>query len=96
MLNARYCTGDTIVLKARTRGSVQPKGTGQILTVLPITYGLARYRVRLNGENFDRNIDEDDIDTEASTARVIEVNRSSAHQKTGSSWIDLSALKTRK
>ncbi|MFK0383269.1 cold-shock protein [Agrobacterium sp. NPDC090273] len=96
MPNVRYHTGDTIVLKARTRGSVQPKGTGQILAVLPITYGLARYRVRLNGENFDRNIDEDDIDTEASTARVIEVNRASAHQKAGSSWIDLSALKTRK
>lgn len=93
MLNVHYRTGDTIVLKARTRGSVQPKGTGQILAVLPITYGVARYRVRLNGENFDRNIDADDIDT--STAHVIEVARASVHPKTGKSWIDLSVLKTR-
>jgi hypothetical protein len=62
MPRVQYHSGDTICLKTRMRGSVQPQGIGRIVTSLPEMHGAIRYRVRLQGENFDRTISEDDID----------------------------------
>lgn len=68
MSEIRYSPGDTIVLKKREPGSIQPKGSGQIISVLPDVQRSACYRVRLLNENFDRSIGEDDIDAAASSA----------------------------
>ncbi|MGV1794553.1 hypothetical protein [Rhizobium sp. A37_96] len=56
------------MLKKREAGSIQPKGSGQIIAVLPDIQRSARYRVRLLNENFDRSIGGDDIDTASSSA----------------------------
>lgn len=95
----QYHSGDTICLKTRMRGSIQPQGTGRIVTSLPETQGAIRYRVRLQGENFDRTISEDDIDrTQHHAPATTETDNTEAtdQKTTGSSWIDLSAVRTRK
>lgn|SRR5690606_35097434 len=93
-----YRCGDTVVLKSRARGSVQPHGTGEIVAVLPETQGVIRYRVRIEGENFDRSIGQDDIDNDASSNGTpkSKTTTTTSHDDTGSSWIDLSAVRTKK
>lgn len=95
MPEIRYSPKDTVVLKPRTRGEPS-RGTGIIVAVLPETQGSVRYRVRLQNENFDRSIGYDDIDAEASSSSHKLDARSAASRKAGSSWIDLSAIRTRK
>ena len=97
MLHFGYRPGDQIVLKPRTRGSLQPQETARIVSLQPETRGPMRYRVRVQGEQFDRSIGEDDIDTEAATnaTAVTETNNAST-RKAGSSWIDMSRLRTKK
>jgi hypothetical protein len=96
MHEIQYRPGDSIVLKHRSLGSIEPRGSGQIVAVLPETRGAVRYRVRLNNENFDRNIGHDDIDAEASIIHRPDSNTASARDKGGSSWIDLSIIKAKK
>lgn len=95
MLEVRYRPGDLIVLKARTRGSVQPQETARIIALQPETRGPVRYRVRLQGEHFDRSIGMDDIDTDASATAVPDEAGVSS-RKPGSSWIDMSRLRAKK
>ena len=97
MLHFGYRPGDLIVLKPRTRGSLQPQETARIVSLQPETRGPMRYRVRVQGEQFDRSIGEDDIDTEAATnaTAVTETNNAST-RKAGSSWIDMSRLRSKK
>lgn len=91
-----YRPGDLIVLKRRSPGSIEPKGSGQIIAVLPETLGRVRYRVRLNNENFDRSIEQDDIDAEASTVNRTVSTTASTRNTGGSNWIDLSIIKAKK
>ncbi len=97
MLYLGYRPGDQIVLKPRTRGSLQPQETARIVALQPETRGPMRYRVRVQGEQFDRSIGKDDIDTEASTTAtaVSEANNAST-RKAGSSWIDMSRLRSKR
>lgn len=91
----RYQPGDTFTLRPRALGSVDPKGTGNIVALLPETQGSIRYRVRLEGETYDRNISEDDIDV-ASSAAPSAAAGDSKPARLGSSWISSIAIKTRK
>ncbi|MCX8999611.1 cold-shock protein [Rhizobiaceae bacterium BDR2-2] len=91
----RYRSGDTIVLKSRVLGSIQPQGSGRIMSALPEAQGLVRYRVRFEHENFDRSISQDDIDTTASSPRTREPQGASPRDGT-SSWINPNAIRTRK
>lgn len=95
MPEIRYRSGDTIVLKSRALGSIEPKGAGRIISLLPETQGSVRYRVRLQNENFDRSIAQDDIDAKASPARKPN-GRNTAFHEAGSSWVDPNAIRTRK
>lgn len=95
MAAVRYCSGDMIVLKSRTLGSAQSQGKGQVVALMPEAQGSVRYRVRLQGENFDRSIGEDDIDAEASITRKSDP-KSVSPRKPGSSWIDLSIIRAKK
>ncbi len=90
----RYRSGDLIVLKARVLGSAQPEGTGQIMSALPETDGSARYRVRFQGENFERCVGQDEIDVIVASPRPRE-----AHSGDGSpqsTWIKSSTIRVRK
>jgi len=95
MAAVRYRSGDMIVLKSRTLGGAQSQGQGHVVALMPETQGAVRYRVRLQGENFDRSISEDDIDTQASATREPDT-KSVAPRQSGSSWIDLSSIRTKK
>ena len=95
MAAIRYNTGETIVLKARSLGGMQPQGAGRIVAVLPETRGAVCYRVRFANENFDRNIAEDDIDVSASSARDPQRQGTVSHE-TGTRWINSNSIKTRK
>lgn len=96
MPKTHYRNGDIICLKPRMRGSIQPQGTGHIIASLPETHGVTTYRVRLEGENFDRTISEDDIDSTQHHAAAETTTEDTDVKTMGSSWIDLSAVKTRK
>lgn len=97
MLHFGYRPGDLIVLKPRTRGSLQPQETARIVSLQPETRGPMRYRVRVQGEQFDRSIGEDDIDADASTTAPVSGEAGAASpRKAGSSWIDMSRLRTKK
>lgn len=96
MRKIHYRSGDTIVLKARVLGGVQPEGSGRITSVLPETQGSSpRYRVRFQNENFERNIAQDEIDPDASTARMQDVQNAAPRGAT-SSWINPNTIRTRK
>jgi len=96
MLKVPYRCGDKIVLKMRTRGSVQPHGTGEVVAVLPENQGVIRYRIRIDGENFDRSIGQDDIDNDASSRGTPKSKTPTSRGDTNASWIDLTAVRTKK
>ncbi len=91
----QYRPGDTVILKARVLGSTQPQGTGRIISQLPETSGSLRYRVQFSSENFERSIEQDDIDTVVSAATVHRPHRASDNGGIGS-WVKTNAIRTRK
>lgn len=93
----RYGVGDHVVLKAQGVGAKRPQGEGKIVFVQPESQsgGPPRYRIRLIGENFDRSIGEDDIDTSVSQSKQQQV-KSSGDRKPGSGWINSSSMKINK
>jgi hypothetical protein len=92
---SRYQPGDSFTLRPRALGSAGPNGAGNIVAVLPETQGAIRYRVRLEGETYDRNISEDDIDVASSAEPRSEDGRTEP-MRLGSSWINSIAIKTKK
>jgi hypothetical protein len=95
MSDTRYRPGDAIALRPRTLGGLEPQRMGRIVSVLPETRGSICYRVRFQNENFDRSVSQDDIDPTASTPRDAD-NKSAVNEKSGSSWINLNSIKTKK
>lgn len=91
----RFQSGDRFTLRPNTLGSGLIRGTGNIVALLPVTQGSIRYRVRLEGETHDRTISEDDIDIASSAQPDLEAGRDEA-SRLGTSWINSSAIKTRK
>ena len=92
MAKVLYQPGDTIILKVRV-----PEGSGRVVSVFPETQGSPpRYRVRFQNENFERNIAQDEIDTDASIARMRDVPNTAPVGTTSSSWINSNAIRTKK
>ena len=95
MQAVRYQTGDLVVLRPRTLDSVAQSVSARIVACQPETRGAIRYRIRLEGENFDRTVGSHDIDTLASPPS----GKSAAEpqsRRPASSWINTSAIRTRK
>ncbi|TCL64623.1 cold-shock protein [Rhizobium sp. BK251] len=89
-----YSVGDSVFLKTGGLRSPKSERPCRILSVLPETYGMAQYRIRFDDENCERRITEAEIDNELSTATgKKERSRPAASV---SSWINPSAIKTRK
>ena len=91
----QYRPGDTVVLKARVLGSTQPEGSGRIVSQLPEANGLLRYRVRFSSENFERSIEQDEIDTVVSASPAARSHRVADNGGSGS-WVKSNTIRTRK
>ncbi len=97
MSEVRYAPDDMVVLHARTFQGVSQQVTVRIVNCQPVsTSGAVRYRVRIPGENFDRTIGRDDIDALASPGSSAVASEQTSRPKTGSSWINAAAIRTRK
>jgi hypothetical protein len=89
----RYNVGDTVVLKSGALRSRQTEIQCRIDSVLPDAYGLAQYRVRLEGEGCDRRITQEDIRHEASSASR---EQASAPALAGGSWVNSNTIKIKR
>ncbi len=94
MANNHYKPGDSIVVRSGIQKSAQPKGSGEIIAVMPETRGVVSYRVRFQFENFERNVTQDEIDFDASIRARDESD--SATEKQSSAWIKPNAIRVRK
>lgn len=89
-----YKTGSTIVLKSTVSGDPASQRSARIVAAMPETQGSRRYRIRLDGENFDRTVSQDDIDVAAS-ANQTPVAVATQVSKPGG-WINHDLVRTRK
>ncbi|MDQ1185569.1 MULTISPECIES: hypothetical protein [Agrobacterium] len=90
-----YKTGNVIVLKSRTNGDPTSQQSARIIAAMPeTTQGSRRYRIRLDGENFDRTVSQDDIDL-AATAKQKPDTAATKVSKPGG-WINHDLVRTRK
>lgn len=97
MTEVRYNPDDMVVLRARTFQGVQQQVAVRIVACQPTTTrGAVRYRVRLPSENFDRTVGVEDIEALASAAHAPRAQDVLTRPKTGSSWINTTAIRTRK
>lgn len=63
-----YAIGDHVVLKAGLSRAATGERTCRIVGLLPADHGEVQYRVRREGETFERRIVHSDIDTDESAA----------------------------
>ncbi len=100
MSEVRYAPDDMVVLHARTFQGLPQQVTVRIVACQPETRGAVRYRVRVSGENFDRTVGVEDIDTASSQAMGSAPHagsqETSSRHKLGSSWVNTAAIRTRK
>lgn len=95
MSRHRYQSGDTIVLKSRVLGGLQPEGPGRVLSALPEAQGMARYRVQFPQENYERSISQDDIDETASAGNARD-GLTAAARGGKANWINPDKIRIRK
>ncbi|MCO6186762.1 cold-shock protein [Rhizobium sp. L1K21] len=102
MTTPHFHPGDLIVLKPRTLGRVEFKGSARIVAVQPAeTHGHVRYRVRLDEENFDRTVAHDDIEApaaqaaDASQAADADGSAGVATHNPAPSWVNINTIRTR-
>lgn len=68
MSRKTYAIGDPVVLKAGLSRKIADERTCRIVGVLPNDHGEVQYRIRLDGETFERRIVQSDIDAEETAA----------------------------
>jgi hypothetical protein len=90
----KYTVGDCIVLKDGFVRTEMESRTCRIAAVLPSEGRRSQYRVRFEGENFDRRIFESDIDAAQSTSSAKPV--AAAAETSGGSWLKTSSIRVRK
>lgn len=88
-----YRPGTAIILKSRSLGSEQIETRAVVVSVQPETRGAIRYRIRIEGERFERTVSQDDIDALGSpTPDVV----TAVGPGGKSSWINHATVRTRK
>ncbi|WP_354666055.1 cold-shock protein [Rhizobium sp. S96] len=90
----RYAVGDNIVLKGGFVRADQASRTCRIAAVLPSDGSRPQYRVRFEGESFDRRVLESDIDVSHSASPTPSVDAVAEIQ--GGSWLKTSSIRVRK
>lgn len=88
-----YRADDVVILKGGMFRKSDNDRTCRIKMVLPEAYGAIQYRVQFANENFERRVNQDDIET-SSLSVADEVARPSAVD--GSRWVDLNAIKIKR
>jgi hypothetical protein len=82
-----YAISDRVVLKAGLLRRASGERICCIVGVLPADHGEVQYRVRLEGENFERRIVHSDIDADETTAPTARKLAASPPTGTGSPWL---------
>ena len=92
MRQRNYKAGDEVSLKANLSGMRTPSGHVRIVGILPVSdWGETQYKVRIDGENFDRRVLGSHI------VRQITTRSSDGHNpSTGYTWLNPSQIKVRK
>ena len=94
MAGTSYKAGDIIALKSRNHGDLASREIARIVAVLPEAQGNIRFRVRLEGENFDRTVSRDEIDALASPGMM--PDRGAHESRKSGGWINHDLVRTRK
>ncbi|KPF42817.1 cold-shock protein [Rhizobium sp. G187] len=95
MSKHKYAIGDMIVLKDGPVRLARAGGACKVLATLPETGGSRQYRVRFDGETFDRCVAEIDIDPSRSKASA-RAPATSTLKKEQTSWLKASSVRTAK
>lgn len=93
MDHSHYEAGDTIYIEKQKFGKEEPYGEATVVARLPVVNSLTFYRVRFDGERFERKINSELIARGVSTTVKSDDSHSSKPQ---SSWINMSSIKTKK
>lgn len=91
MSRKTYAIGDRIVLRAGLSHSPAGERTCRIVSLLPADHGEVQYRVRREGETFERRIVHSDIDT-AESAVPVSCDSPASPGKAGS-WLKPSSIR---
>jgi hypothetical protein len=88
-----YNAGDLVIIDKSKYGREEPHGRAEILAQLPMVKNSIFYRVRFDGERFERNIAESAI----SSLEHAHITPTKAVVSTpGSSWVNMSRIHTKK
>ncbi|MCR6500878.1 cold-shock protein [Shinella sp. CPCC 101442] len=87
MSRKTYAIGDRVVIKAGLLRQASGERTCRIVGVLPADHGEVQYRVRLEGENFERRIVQSDIDADETAAPSSRKTVAASVPGNGSPWL---------
>lgn len=90
-----HAVGDHVVLRAGLSRTATDERTCRIVGVLPADHGEAQYRVRLDGENFERRIVHSDIDADEAAPATRKSAATEATRK-GGPWLKPSSIRIAK
>lgn len=93
MDHSRYEAGDTIYIEKQKFGKEEPYGEATVVARLPVVNNLTFYRVKFDGERFERKINSDTIARGLNVKEKADVPQISERR---SSWIKMSSIKTNK
>ena len=96
MSRKTYAVGDHVVLKAGLSRTATGERTCRIVGVLPADHGEVQYRVRLEGENFERRIVHSDIDVDETAAPSSRKTTAAAAAGKGGPWLKPLSTRTGK
>lgn len=94
MSRKTYAIGDHVVLRAGLSRATTGERACRIVGVLPADHGEVQYRVRLEGENFERRIVQSDIEADDTTASAPRTNGKREAPRAGSPWLKPLTIRT--
>ena len=96
MSRKTYAIGDHVALKAGLSRSTTGERTCRIVGVLPVDHGEVQYRVRLEGENFERRIVHSDIDADETATPAARKTAATETVHKGGAWLKPSSIRIAK
>ena len=96
MSRKTYAIGDHVALKAGLSRTATGERTCRIVGVLPADHGEVQYRVRLEGENFERRIVHSDVDTDETAKPAARKAAATEGAQKGGAWLKPSSIRIAK
>ncbi|WP_411033744.1 cold-shock protein [Shinella sp. BYT-45] len=93
MSRKTYGVGDHVVLKAGLSRTATGARVCRIAGILPADHGEVQYRVRLEGETFERRIVHSDIDADESAAPLPRETAVAATSGKAGPWLKPSSIR---